>query len=214
MSRKGKEACNTSSEPKSRADDAWWDMPQRKFYDKRTGFGWDLTTCTVTASEDRWVEWITVNPRESGLKKKGLPHFDLCTVMFSSSMATGSNARSSTMPPVSNNDNDEVDVSYPAMDSGNPLSSEPEKIPTATRGVQRKGGQSDRLKRIDACIDAITACSEAKTWKLAKISNDDIEECMAALCKMEGLPRDLFFAAQDQFVLKVRRQMFLLMSSP
>ncbi|KAL2231118.1 UNVERIFIED_CONTAM: hypothetical protein Sindi_1706200 [Sesamum indicum] len=183
-------------------------MLWRKFYDlvyKRTGFGWDPTTCTVTASEDRWVEWIAVNPRESGLKKKGLPHFDLCTEMFSSSVATGSNARSSAMPPVSNNDNDEVDVSYPAMDSGNPLSSGPEKIPTATRGVQRKGGQSDWLKRIDACIDAITACSKAKTRKLAKISNDDIEECMAALCKMEGLPRDLFFAAQDQFVLKVRR---------
>ncbi|KAL2237557.1 UNVERIFIED_CONTAM: hypothetical protein Sindi_0947400, partial [Sesamum indicum] len=178
MSRKGKEACNTSSEPKSRVDDAWWDMPQvsllielmyehykkghllssifseqiwrgigielsqrnktqytvaqlkgkanrlrmlwRKFYDlvyKRTGFGWDPTTCTVTASEDRWAEWIAVNPRESGLKKKGLPHFDLCTEMFSSSLATGSNARSSAMPPVSNNDNDEVDVSYPAMDT-------------------------------------------------------------------------------------------------
>ncbi|KAL2251495.1 UNVERIFIED_CONTAM: hypothetical protein Sindi_2271800, partial [Sesamum indicum] len=109
MSRKGKDACNTSLQPKSRADDAWWDMPQvsllielmyehykkghlisstfseqiwheigielsqrnktqytvaqfkgkanrlrmlwRKFYDlvyKRTGFGWDPTTCTVT----------------------------------------------------------------------------------------------------------------------------------------------------------------------
>ncbi|XP_011091997.1 uncharacterized protein LOC105172311 [Sesamum indicum] len=101
-------------------------------------------------------------------------------------------------PPVSNNDNDEVDVSYPTMDTSNPLSSGPEKIPTTTR----KGGQSDRLKRIDKCIDAITACSEAKTWKLANIFNDNIEDCMAALSKMEGLPRDLFFAAQDQFVLK------------
>ena len=155
---------------------------------------------------------MPANPRESGLKKKGLPHFDLCTEMFSTSVATGNIVRSSAMPPVDNNDDDEVDVIDPTMDIGNPLSSGPEKIPTATRGVQRKGGQSDWLKRIDACIDAITACSKAKTRKLAKISNDDIEECMAALCKMEGLPRDLFFAAQDQFVLKVRRQMFLLMS--
>ncbi|KAL2249897.1 L10-interacting MYB domain-containing protein-like [Sesamum indicum] len=273
MSRKGKEACNTSSNPKSRADDAWWDMPQvsllielmyehykkghllastfseqiwreigielsqrnktqytvaqlkgkanrlrmlwRKFYDlvyKRTGFGWDPTTCTVTASEDRWAEWIAVNPRESGLKKKGLPHFDLCTEMFSSSVATSSHARSSAMPPISNNDNDDVDVSYSAMDTGNPLSSGPEQIPTATRGRQQKGGQSDRLKRVDKCIDAITACSEAKTQRLANISNDNIENCMTVLSKMEGLPQHLFFAAQDQFVLKVRRQMFLLMS--
>ncbi|XP_011069629.1 uncharacterized protein LOC105155452 [Sesamum indicum] len=273
MSRKGKEACNTSSEPKSQADDPWWYMPLvsllielmyehykkghlisstfseqiwreieielsqrnktqytvaqlkgkanrlrmlwRKFYDlvyKRTGFGWDLTMCTVTASEDRWAEWIAVNPRQSGLKKKGLPHFDLCTEMFSSSVATGSNARSCAMPPVSNNDNDEVDVSYPALDTGNPLSSGPEKIPTARRGVRRKGGQSDRLKRVDKCIDAITAYNEAKTRKLANISNDNIEDCMAALSKMEGLLRDLFFAVQDQFVLKVRHQIFLLMS--
>ncbi|KAL2251491.1 L10-interacting MYB domain-containing protein-like [Sesamum indicum] len=258
MSRKRKEACGTSLEPKSRADDAWWDMPQvsllielmyehykkghlisstfseqiwheivvelyernktqytvaqlkgkanrlrmlwRKFYDlvyKRTDFGWDPTTCTVTASEDRWAEWIPANPRESGLKKKGLPHFDLCTEMFSSSVATGSNARSSAMPPVSNNDDDEVGVSYPAMDSSNPLSSGTENIQRATRGVQRIGGQNDQWNRIDACIDAITTCSEAKTRKLAKISNDDIEECMAALCKMEGLLQDLFFAARS-----------------
>ncbi|KAL2240847.1 UNVERIFIED_CONTAM: hypothetical protein Sindi_0725900 [Sesamum indicum] len=202
MSRKGKEACNTSSDPKSRADDAWWDMPQvslltelmyehykkghlfsstfseqiwreigielsqrnktqytvaqlkgkanmlrmlwRKFYDlvyKRTGFGWDPTTCTVTASEDRWAEWIAANPRESGLEKKGLPHFDLCTEMFSSSVATGSHARSFAMPPVSNNDNDDVDVSCPAMATGNPLASGPEQNLTATRGRQRKGGK-------------------------------------------------------------------------
>ncbi|KAL2230686.1 UNVERIFIED_CONTAM: Transposon Ty3-G Gag-Pol polyprotein [Sesamum indicum] len=55
---------------------------------------------------------------------------------------------------------------------------------------------------IDDCIDAITDCSEAKTRKLAKISNDDIEDCVLVLSKMEGLPRDLFFAAQDQFVLR------------
>ncbi|KAL2240711.1 UNVERIFIED_CONTAM: hypothetical protein Sindi_0712300 [Sesamum indicum] len=190
-------------------------MLWRKFFDlvyKRTGFGWDPTTCTVTASEDRWAEWIAVNPRESDLKKKGLPHFDLCTEMFSSSVATSSHARSSTMPPVSNNDNDDIDVSYPAMATGNPLASEPKQIPTATRGRQRKGGQSDRLKRVDKCIDAITACSEAKTRRLANISNDNIEDCMAALSKTEGLLWYLFFTAQDQFVLKVRRQMFLLMS--
>ncbi|XP_011101900.1 uncharacterized protein LOC105179938 [Sesamum indicum] len=147
-------------------------MLWRKFYDlvyKRTGFGWEPTTCTVTASEDRWAEWIAANPRESGLKKKGLPHFDLCTEMFSSSAATGSNAHSSAMPPIANNDDDKVDVSYPAIDSGNPLSSGTEKIQRATRGVQRKGGQSDWWDQIDACIDAITACSEAKTRKLAKI---------------------------------------------
>ncbi|KAL2240206.1 uncharacterized protein At2g29880-like [Sesamum indicum] len=190
-------------------------MLWRKFYDlvyKQTGFGWDPTTCTVTASEDCWAEWIVANPRESGLKNKGLPHFDLCTEMFSFSVATGSHARSSAMPPVSNNDNDDVDVSYPAMATDNPLASGPEQNPTATRGRQRKGGQSDRLKRVDKCIDAITACSEAKTRKLANISNDNIEDCMAALSKMEGLPRYLFFVAQDQFLLKLRRQMFLLMS--
>ncbi|KAL2232980.1 UNVERIFIED_CONTAM: hypothetical protein Sindi_1478000 [Sesamum indicum] len=122
-------------------------MLWRKFYDlvyKRTGFGWDRTTCTVTASEDRWAEWIVANPRESGLKKKGLPHFDLCTEMFSTSVATGSNTRSSAMPPIANNDDDKVNVNYPTMDSGNPLSFGTEKIPRATRGVLRKGGQSDR----------------------------------------------------------------------
>ncbi|XP_011102126.1 uncharacterized protein LOC105180135 isoform X1 [Sesamum indicum] len=266
MSRKGKEACNTSSDPKSRTDDAWWDMPQvsllielmyehfkkghllsstfseqiwreignelsqrnktqyivaqlkgkanrfrmlwRKFYDlvyKRTGFGWDPTTCTVTASEDRWAEWIAANPRESGLKKKGLPHFDLCTEMFSSSVATGSHARSSAMPPVSNNDNDDVDVSYPTMATGNPLESGPEQIPTARRGRQRKGEQSDRLKRVDKCIDAITACSEVKTQKLTNVMNDNIGECHRAGVMSTSLnnrqahsPKELFNQRHSQ----------------
>ncbi|KAL2231137.1 UNVERIFIED_CONTAM: hypothetical protein Sindi_1708100 [Sesamum indicum] len=186
-----------------------------KFYDlvyKRTGFGWDPTTYTVTASDDHWAEWVAANPRESGLRKKGLPHFNLCTEMFSASVATGNVARSSAMPPFDNNDDDEVDVSYPTVDPGNPFSSAAVKYPRASRGVQLKGGQSDHSNRIDTCIDAITARCKAKTRKLARISNDNIKDCMLALSKMEGLPRKLFFAAQDQFLLKVRRQMFLLMS--
>ncbi|XP_011100877.1 L10-interacting MYB domain-containing protein-like [Sesamum indicum] len=126
-------------------------MLWRKFYDlvyKRTGFGWDPTTYTVTASEDRWAEWVAANPRESGLGKKGLPHFDLCTEMFCASVATSNIARSFAMPPFDNNDHDEVDVSHPTMDTGNPLSSGAVKNPRAARGVQRKGGQSDCSNRI------------------------------------------------------------------
>ncbi|KAL0402432.1 UNVERIFIED_CONTAM: Transposon Ty3-G Gag-Pol polyprotein [Sesamum latifolium] len=219
MSRKGKEPCTTSLEPRSRIPDAWWDLPQvlscmkrnriqytiaqlkgktnrlrmlwRKFYDlvyKRTGFGWDPNTCIDTASEDCWAEWVALiaNPREFGLRKKGLPHFDLCTEMFSTSVATSNIARSSVMPLLDTNGDDELDVSYPTMEPG-------------------QSGRSNN-------IDAITACSEAKTRKLAKISNNNIEHCMFALSKMEGLSGELFFAMQDHFVLKVRRQKFLLMT--
>ncbi|XP_011078120.1 L10-interacting MYB domain-containing protein-like [Sesamum indicum] len=169
MSRKRKEPCTTSSEPRSRINDARWDFPRvslfiklmydhykkgqlisftfseqiwceigvelyernrtqytvaqlkgkanrfrmlwRQFYDlvyKRTGFGWDPTTYTVTASEDRWTEWIAANPREFGLRKKSLPHFDLCTEMFSTSVATSNIARSSAIPHFNNNGDDEL----------------------------------------------------------------------------------------------------------
>ncbi|KAL0443991.1 UNVERIFIED_CONTAM: hypothetical protein Slati_2121800 [Sesamum latifolium] len=170
-------------------------MLWRKFYDlvyKRTGFGWDPSTYTVTASEDRWAEWVAANTRESGLRKKGLPHFNLCTEMFSASVATGNIARSSAIPPLDTNADDELDEHQEECNG--------------------KGGQSGHSNKTNTCIDAITACSEAKTRKLEKNSNNDIEDCMFTLSKMEGLPRELFFAAQDQFMLKVRRQMFLLMT--
>ncbi|KAL0307675.1 UNVERIFIED_CONTAM: hypothetical protein Sangu_3015400 [Sesamum angustifolium] len=102
-------------------------MLWRKFYDlvyKRTGFGWDPTTYTVTASEDRWAEWVEANPKESELRKKGLPHFDLCNEMFSTSVAIGNIGRSSAMPPLDTNDNDELDVSHPTMEPVNTFSAE------------------------------------------------------------------------------------------
>ncbi|KAL0446214.1 UNVERIFIED_CONTAM: hypothetical protein Slati_1749300, partial [Sesamum latifolium] len=92
-------------------------MLWRKFYDlvyKWTGFGWDPNTCTIIANEDRWAEQ-TANLRESGLRKKGLPHFDLCTEMFSTFVATTNIARSSAMPPLGSNDDDELDGSHPTM---------------------------------------------------------------------------------------------------
>ncbi|KAL0431210.1 UNVERIFIED_CONTAM: hypothetical protein Sradi_0747000 [Sesamum radiatum] len=191
------EPCATSSKPRSRIDDAWWDLPQvslfielmndhykkgqlisstfseqiwreigvelyerskanrlwmlwRKFYDlvyKRTGFGWDPSTYTVTASEDRWAEWVAANPIESGLRKKGLPHFDLCTEMFSASVATGNIARSSAIPPLDTNDDDEFDVSHPTMEPVNSFSAGVvNHYSRASRGVQRKRGAERSFK--------------------------------------------------------------------
>ncbi|KAL2235792.1 UNVERIFIED_CONTAM: hypothetical protein Sindi_1311400 [Sesamum indicum] len=174
-------------------------MLWRKFHDlvyKQTGFGWDPTTHTITASEDRCAKWA--NPREFGLRKKGLPHFDLCIEMFSASAATGNIARSSAIPLW-------TPMMMMKLIRGYEIS----------KSIKRSGterGQSDHSNKIVTCIDAITTYSEAKTRKLAKFSNDETEDCMRTLSKMEGLLRDLFIAAQDQFVLKVRRQMFLLMS--
>ncbi|KAL0433631.1 UNVERIFIED_CONTAM: hypothetical protein Slati_2697400 [Sesamum latifolium] len=152
----------------------------------------------------RYVFGAKANPRESGLRKKGLPKFYLYTEMFSASVTTGNIARSSPMPPLNTNDDDELDVSHTTMEPINTLSiGAVNQYSRASRGVQRKGGQSGRSNKIDTCIDAITACSKAKTRKLEQISNNDIEDCMVVLSKMEGLSQELFFAAQDQFVLKV-----------
>ncbi|KAK4400498.1 hypothetical protein Sango_1155900 [Sesamum angolense] len=103
MSRKGNDSCATSLEPRSRIDDTQWDLP-------RIGFGSHPNTCTITASEDRWAEWVAANSRELGLRKKGLPHFDLCTEMFSAFIAIGNIACSSAMPPL---DSNELDGSHP-----------------------------------------------------------------------------------------------------
>lgn len=76
----------------------------------------------------------------------------------------------------------------------------------------KPASKSNRSSRIDDALDAWAAVNWAKARKLAKSESESIEACMTALKNMEGLPRHLFFSAQDSFLSKVRRQMFLLLS--
>ncbi|KAG8377393.1 hypothetical protein BUALT_Bualt08G0028400 [Buddleja alternifolia] len=52
------------------------------------------------------------NPGEANLRKKGLPHYPLCTEMFSGSVATGACSRSAAMDPIDADDKQEKDVGY------------------------------------------------------------------------------------------------------
>ncbi|KAL0349997.1 UNVERIFIED_CONTAM: hypothetical protein Sradi_4148900 [Sesamum radiatum] len=142
---------------------------------KWTGFGWDSNTCTITTSEDHCAKWITANPREWGLRKKGLPHFDLCTTMFSASIATINIARPSTISPLDSNDDDELERGHPTMEHVNSFRTrDVNQCSSASKGLRRKGGRRGRSNKLDSSIGSITACSEAKTRKLEKIFNDDI----------------------------------------
>ncbi|KAK6155293.1 hypothetical protein DH2020_009541 [Rehmannia glutinosa] len=85
----------------------------RKFHDlitKKTGFGWDPLTGTVTAPEEYWASWIAENPEEAYLKKRGLPFYDRCTEMFSNSVATGEFARSSANYPLDSDEEEDLNT--------------------------------------------------------------------------------------------------------
>lgn len=77
---------------------------------------------------------------------------------------------------------------------------------------KKKTSKSNRSSRIDHALDAWASVNSAKVQKLATRSTHSVESCMAALQNMEGLPRHLFFKAQDALMSKTRRKMFLLMS--
>ncbi|KAL7098500.1 hypothetical protein ACP275_09G021400 [Erythranthe tilingii] len=200
----------------------------RKFHDlitKKTGFGWDPLTCTVTAPEDYWSSWIAENPNEASLRKKGLPHYDLCTEMFSNSVATGSISRSSTMAPLDSDDEDALNTTssagpsrVPRTNYGSPSFSNLGS-PSNLNNIEspkindKKQSKSNRSSRIDQALDAWTSVNSARASKMIKQSSSSIEECMAACTNMEDLPLPLFFLAQNEFLNKVRRKMFLLMTN-
>ncbi|KAH6760410.1 hypothetical protein C2S51_017359 [Perilla frutescens var. frutescens] len=207
MNKKGNRCSQGTHDPseksiRTRENDATWDLPTitalleimygmlrvlwRKFHDlitKKTGFGWDPLTCTVTASDECWASWIADNPREAKLRYKGPPHYPYCTEMFGSSIATGDLARSSTMSTWDSNKEDNLNTSYPISSGcangvgGSPLPNERadlekniNEIPESNSqhtSREMKSTKSNRSSRIDHALDAWASVNSArarKTW--------------------------------------------------
>ncbi|KAK6124246.1 hypothetical protein DH2020_041998 [Rehmannia glutinosa] len=196
----------------------------RKFHNlitKKTGFGWDPLSGTMTAPEEYWTSWIAENPEEASLRKKGLPHYDLCTEMFSKSVATGAFARSSVFGPLDSDEEGDLDPTYKVttqtegipLGVGTPTSLDPLQQPSSLyKASDKKAAKSTRSSRLDEAIDAWTSVNKESVKRMKKKSNDVVEDCMAALEAMEGLSEKKFFLAQDAFLKRTRRKMFLLMN--
>ncbi|KAK4413345.1 hypothetical protein Salat_2747100 [Sesamum alatum] len=63
------------------------------------GWGWNSQLNTVIDEHGRLEELYRANPEYKKIIEHGLPHFDLCTEMFSRNIATGAWGRSATHGP-------------------------------------------------------------------------------------------------------------------
>ncbi|KAH8096836.1 hypothetical protein BXZ70DRAFT_1078595 [Cristinia sonorae] len=57
-----------------------------------SGFGWDATTCTVTASEHVWDAYIARNSKAKKWKNRSFPLYDKCQEIWDGAIATGAGA--------------------------------------------------------------------------------------------------------------------------
>ncbi|KAG8374629.1 hypothetical protein BUALT_Bualt10G0015600 [Buddleja alternifolia] len=84
--------------------------------------------------------------------------------------------------------------------------------PSILAGATSKQTKSTRCSIIDNALDAWTSVNNAKVRKMNSYATHSIESCMDILQKMEGIPAHIVVAAQDKFMSKMRRKIFLLQS--
>ncbi|KAG8382140.1 hypothetical protein BUALT_Bualt05G0045700 [Buddleja alternifolia] len=150
----------------------------------------------------------------------GLPHYPLCTEMFSGSVATGACSCSSAMDPIDSDDEQQKDDGYMGGSSQVNVESHfsmnlsdtptPSVGPSILAGATSKQIKSTRCSIIDNALDVWTSVNNAKVHKMNSYATHNIESCMDILQKMEGIPAHIMVAAQDKFMSKMRRKIFLL----
>ncbi|XP_024038253.1 uncharacterized protein At2g29880 [Citrus clementina] len=86
----------------------------REFSDlvAHTGFGWDLVSNTVTASEAVWAEYIKRVPGVKLYRKKGLEHYQTLGEIFNTTTASGHLCFSSSQVPLSSDEERELEENF------------------------------------------------------------------------------------------------------
>ncbi|KAK4413952.1 hypothetical protein Salat_2808000 [Sesamum alatum] len=76
---------------------------------KETGYVWNNKVDTVNAPPDHIAQWIADHPNDRSIIRRGLPHYDLCTVMFARKGVMGPMARYLPQQPLPSNKESRVD---------------------------------------------------------------------------------------------------------
>ncbi|KAI8531228.1 hypothetical protein RHMOL_Rhmol11G0120900 [Rhododendron molle] len=107
-----------------------------------TGFGWDETSQTVTATDDVWLTYLQAHPKSAKFRYQGLDHFDELDELLSSSLANGAFTRPNTQPPPTR---DEEVVMY---GKGKPIKRE-DSVSMGKRKLDGSGGSTAKATKFE-----------------------------------------------------------------
>ncbi|KAK6144225.1 hypothetical protein DH2020_021045 [Rehmannia glutinosa] len=157
------------------------------------------------------------HPDNAATIERGLPHYNYCTDMFASNVATGSMARSSMQPPVESDEEGQVDPlgqnsdsrtrsrewgeeeSYTPLNSQGPnrfsttsSRNEPHEYSTSSSRRKKTKNLTDKDAVLISSLQKWDAFLDAKTASLGPPVIEVVQKCVASLRAMEDLPESLF----------------------
>ncbi|KAK4429237.1 hypothetical protein Salat_1224000, partial [Sesamum alatum] len=183
-----------------------------------TGWGWDSERNTITDDAGRLDELYREQPELKKIIEHGLPHFDLCTQMFSRNTAHGGIARSSANPPRAFNaqasaDDDQLtagssggrrsrdDYEDTADTQSSHIGSPPTSMysgPSGSKRQSRRGASTLQSKKCET-MDKLNESLQGKIDRSGPQATIEIERCVDELTKFQDLPDSIFTTALERF---------------
>ncbi|KAK4412722.1 hypothetical protein Salat_2919400 [Sesamum alatum] len=193
-----------------------------------TGWGWDSERNTITDDAGRLDELYREKPELKKIIEHGLPHFDLCTQMFSRNTAHGGIARSSANPPRAFNaqasaDDDQLtagssggrrsrdDYEDTTDTQSSHIGSPPTSMysgPSGSKRQSRRGASTLQSKKCET-MDKLNESLQGKIDRSGPQATIEIERCVDELTKFQDLPDSIFTTALERFHSHSTRTIFL-----
>ncbi|KAA8532238.1 hypothetical protein F0562_032271 [Nyssa sinensis] len=152
--------------------------------DKCSGFGWDPETNTVTAAED-------AHPNARIFHRKGLDHYKLLGIIFNTTTATGSLARSfSQLPPTSDEERELEENFFRTGVQVNPVTyytkAHTKKLEHPSQTTEAVSNLNDRYS-IAACMDTLNALANVTDYQYIKAAKSFVDaEWRIVFLEMRG----------------------------
>ncbi|XP_060675051.1 uncharacterized protein LOC125422919 [Ziziphus jujuba] len=136
---------------------------------QQTGFGWDVETNTVNATDEMWQNYIRVHPKANQFRKKGCEHYKLLGIIFNKSTATRVFRHASTSDSPNTNDGMELEAesAHVSISHDDPLSTLDKltsnlRKSTASSSLERRSKKETTSQQISDAIQAWTETAKAK----------------------------------------------------
>ncbi|KAK4434606.1 hypothetical protein Salat_0623400 [Sesamum alatum] len=193
-----------------------------------TGWGWDSERNTITDDAGRLDELYQEKPELKKIIEHDLPHFDLCTQIFSRNTTHGGIAHSSANPPRAfnaqgNGDDDQLTAGSSRgrrsrddyEDTTDTQSSHIGSPPTSTyselsgnKRQSRRGASTLQSKKCET-MDKLNESLHGKIDRAGPQATIEIERCVDELTKFQDLPDSIFTTALERFHSHNTRTIFL-----